>query len=306
MKLNGVSGAVPHRSSPNLLLRTVPGSVARRRSLTDAGLRQAIYLYGTGLSTATIGERLGFNGTTIWLASRRASVPMRDAHGGHGDDHLSEWGLCLISPSMYRRGMGRFDHAASEGEAQARSEKARADADRAQQDQEKRARLHAQQEKLQTQRKHAHTLAEYAREASDALQRAGVRAKIFCLFDEDACDDVPLAAPLIMLVYLFLCPPFRGWYLGSAAERLSGVYLTTNGRFVIQHGRGRPVVLEKELARRNVTIDRSDSTFCFDRSTSQWRVGNKARCLGALDRPLVEDALKDAVREIVAARYRRD
>lgn len=62
-------------------LRTVPGFVARRRSLTDDEVCQSVYLYGTGLSVASIGQRLGFNGGTIWLALRRAAVPMRDAQG---------------------------------------------------------------------------------------------------------------------------------------------------------------------------------------------------------------------------------
>ena len=52
----------------------------RLRRITAAEIRIAAYEYGTGKSLVAVGESLGFNAKTIWLALRAAGVPMRDPH----------------------------------------------------------------------------------------------------------------------------------------------------------------------------------------------------------------------------------
>jgi DNA-binding CsgD family transcriptional regulator len=53
------------------------------RRMTDAQISVAVELYSQGLSSAAIGERLGFDNHTILNALRRHGVSIRPRSGGN-------------------------------------------------------------------------------------------------------------------------------------------------------------------------------------------------------------------------------
>ncbi len=66
----------------NLDRRTVAGilgraGIRRPRSMTDAERVEAVQLYGQGWSCARIGEHIGRNHSTVWLALKAAGVSLR-------------------------------------------------------------------------------------------------------------------------------------------------------------------------------------------------------------------------------------
>jgi hypothetical protein len=70
----------------NLDRRTVAGilsraGIRRPRSMTDDERAEAVRLYEQGWSCVRIGERLGRNHSTVWLALKAAGVGLRDAQG---------------------------------------------------------------------------------------------------------------------------------------------------------------------------------------------------------------------------------
>lgn len=55
--------------------------VPLRRGLVERRIEEAIAFYNSGLSVARIGEHMGVDDGTVWLALRRHGVRMRDTHG---------------------------------------------------------------------------------------------------------------------------------------------------------------------------------------------------------------------------------
>lgn len=53
----------------------------RLSSLTEAEVEEVIWLYGTGLSLAKVGERVGREASLIHLTLRREGITCRDSHG---------------------------------------------------------------------------------------------------------------------------------------------------------------------------------------------------------------------------------
>lgn len=49
--------------------------------MSDTQIDEAVQLYGSGLSLARIGERLGFSPTTVRSQLPRRGVRLRDPHG---------------------------------------------------------------------------------------------------------------------------------------------------------------------------------------------------------------------------------
>jgi hypothetical protein len=57
------------------------GLPPRGRPISPAQIEQATELYASGLSLVSLGTRLGYHGSTVHLALRKAGVRMRDTHG---------------------------------------------------------------------------------------------------------------------------------------------------------------------------------------------------------------------------------
>ena len=53
----------------------------RDHSISSAQVATASRLYQSGLSLASVGEKLGFNAQTIATHLRRAGIPLRNSHG---------------------------------------------------------------------------------------------------------------------------------------------------------------------------------------------------------------------------------
>lgn len=69
-----------NRKTVNRQLKVL-GVPMRRASLTDAELTQAVALYESGLSLATVGEQVGRDHSAIGNALKRAGLQRRDGHG---------------------------------------------------------------------------------------------------------------------------------------------------------------------------------------------------------------------------------
>jgi hypothetical protein len=68
------------RSSVSRLLADV--GIRRPRSLTPDEIAECVELYAQGWSCQRIGQRLGRDHGTIWLALKVRGVKLRDTHGG--------------------------------------------------------------------------------------------------------------------------------------------------------------------------------------------------------------------------------
>lgn len=69
-----------HRHTISDLLKRA-GVPLRRRSMTTDEITQAVQLYAEDKSLVRVGEILGFDHGTIYLALRRTGVRIRDTHG---------------------------------------------------------------------------------------------------------------------------------------------------------------------------------------------------------------------------------
>lgn len=68
-----------HRTTVSEHLRT-HGVQMRLRPLTEERIREAVRLYGSGLSSAKVGERVGATDKTVLARLRERGVVVRDAH----------------------------------------------------------------------------------------------------------------------------------------------------------------------------------------------------------------------------------
>jgi hypothetical protein len=68
-----------HRNTVADLLTTA--GLRRPRSMTKDEIAESVQLYQTGWSCARIGNHLGRDDSTVWLALKAAGVRLRDPHG---------------------------------------------------------------------------------------------------------------------------------------------------------------------------------------------------------------------------------
>lgn len=69
-----------HRVTISAVLRR-QGVALRRTSPTPEQIDEMVHLYETGYSLAKVGDRLGFNATTVLSQLKMRGVATRDAHG---------------------------------------------------------------------------------------------------------------------------------------------------------------------------------------------------------------------------------
>lgn len=69
-----------HRVTISAVLKR-QGIALRRTSPTPEQIDKMVHLYETGYSLAKVGDRLGFNATTVLHQLKVRGIPTRDAHG---------------------------------------------------------------------------------------------------------------------------------------------------------------------------------------------------------------------------------
>lgn len=72
-----------HRATVSEVLKR-EGVSMRRQSPTEEQVDEMVRLYGEGLSLQRVGDRLGFNPSTVRNKIRDKGIPTRDSHGRNG------------------------------------------------------------------------------------------------------------------------------------------------------------------------------------------------------------------------------